>query len=264
MRHKTLKMLFVVATLCVAGRAAAWENFGHTVISYAAEQLLHPEVRQKCRKYLGTTVTYQASWMDQYRSIEPYTDCDKWHSTNIDAKYKVVVGVPTTGAYHIERIRKEMMNGGYKTMPDSLVKINLQYLIHMIPDHHCPVHVRWDKKEHPEFFYSLKNKGKKLGYHGFWDGALKRWRKDWTADKYFEQMEKLSKGEAKKVVKGDGYKWTQQTADVARLCFAITPADTDIAKLSKEKQAEIHAIVDRQAQRGAYRLAAVLNDIFKE
>ena len=27
---------------------------------------------------------------------------------------------------------------------------------------------------------------------------------------------------------------------------------------------EIHAIVDRQAQRGAYRLAAVLNDIFKE
>ena len=50
----------------------------------------------------------------------------------------------------------------------------------------------------------------------------------------------------------------------AEVSFAITPADTDIAKLSKEKQAEIHAIADRQAQRAAYRLAAVLNEIFKE
>ena len=264
MKTKFLAFVAVLVALCSVQGAKAWGGFGHTVACYAAEQFLTPEAKQKCRHYLRSTLAYQASWMDQYRSIEGYTDCDKWHSTNIDAKGKVVVGLPTTGAYHIERIRKEMMNGGYKSMPDSLVKVNLQYLVHMIPDHHCPVHVRWNKEHHPQYFYNLKNKGKKLGSHSFWDGSVARWRKGWTAEKYFEQMEKLSKSQIKKVQKGDGYKWTQQTANVSRYCHTLTPAGTDIAKLSKEERAEIHRVVDRQIQRAAYRLAGVLNEIFKE
>lgn len=263
---KKLKLIVVAtsALLAIAPKAMAWENFGHAVIAYSAEQLLTPEARQKCHHYLRSSLAFQASWMDQYRSIEGYTECDNWHSTNIDAKYKVVVGLPTTGAYHIERIRKEMMNGGYKTMSDSLVKINLQYLIHMIGDHHCPVHVRWSKADHPEFFYNLKNKGKRQNYHGFWDGSLRRWRKGWTAERYFENMKKLSRSAAKKVQKGDAYKWTQETADVARLCFELMPANTEVTKVSKETRQAIHSIVDRQAQRAAYRLAGVLNEIFKE
>ena len=264
MKKRTIKLALVVVAILATGRAMAWGGFGHTVIAYAAEQFLTPEAKQKCHHYLRSTLAFQASWMDQYRSIEGYTECDKWHSTNIDAKYKVVRGLPSTGAYHIERIRKEMMNGGYKTMSDSLVKINLQYLIHMIGDHHCPVHVRWSKKDHPQFFYSLKNKGKKLGYHKFWDGSISAWRKGWTADRYFEQMDKLSPSAIKKVQKGDGYTWTQQTADVSRKCFKLTPADTDIAKLSRDVKEAIHSVVDRQAQLAAYRLAGVLNEIFKE
>ena len=202
--------------MSVATEALAWGGVGHSAIAYAAEQLVDPEVKQKVRAYLGTTITYQASWMDAYRSIKPYTACDDWHSTNIDAKGKVVKGLPTTGAYHIERIRKEMGGGKYKQLPDSLVKINIQYLIHMIGDHHCPVHVRWNKESHPQYFYSLKKKGKKQGYHGFWDGSPGTWRKGWTADRYYAQMTKLSPKQAKKVQKGDGYTWTQETANVAR------------------------------------------------
>lgn len=264
MKQLTLKITLMTLLLAIASEVMAWENTGHSAIAYAAEQLLYPEVKQKCRQYLGTTVTYQASWMDRARSLEPYKACDLWHSTNIDAKYKVKKGLPTTGAYHIERIRQEMSGGKYKQMPDSLVKINIQYLIHMVGDHHCPVHVRWDKKEHPQFHYSLKNKGKKLGYHSFWDGSMRRWRKEWTCEKFFENMEKLTPSQAKRVVKGDGYKWTQQTADTARECFELTPAGVDVAKFSKEQRAAVHRVADRQMQLAAYRLAAVLNEIFKE
>ena len=130
MKTKILKIALVAVALFIGGRALAWENIGHAVIAYNAERLLDPEVKAKCRHYLKASIPFYATWMDQARSIEPYTVCDKWHSTNIDAKYKVVVGSPTTGAYHIERIRKEMANGAYKTMPDSLVKINLQYLMY--------------------------------------------------------------------------------------------------------------------------------------
>ena len=266
MKNRILKLSFAIMALFVASRALAWENIGHAVIAYNAERLLDPEVKAKCRHYLKATIPFYATWMDQARSIEPYTVCDKWHSTNIDAKFKVVVGSPTTGAYHIERIRKEMGNGGYKTMSDSLVKINLQYLIHMVGDHHCPVHVRWNKKDHPaSFHYSLTSKGKKASYHGFWDGAIARGRRKWTAEKHYENMKLLSPKKALKMQKGSAYDWTQETADVARKqCFAATPEGTDVSKLSEEQLATIHAIVDKQVQRAAYRLAGVLTEIFKE
>ena len=170
---------------------------------------------------------------------------------------------PTTGAYHIERIRKEMANGAYKNMPDSLVKINLQYLIHMIGDHHCPVHVRWSKKEHPAFHYNLKNKGKSRGYHSFWDGSPGFRRKGWTCEKYYENMEPLSKGQAKKVKKGTGYDWTQETADVSRYCFTVMTKDKEINEMTKEEIETVHSIVDKQMLRAAYRLAGVLEEIFK-
>ena len=257
-------LLVVVATMFVTERAFAWANVGHAVIAHKAEELLKPEVREKCYHYLHASLAFHASWMDQYRSIEGYTECDLWHSTNIDAKYKVVVGKKTTGAYHIERIRKEMAGGAYKTMPDSLVKINLQYLIHMIGDHHCPVHVRWSSKEHPAFKYNLKRKGKKYGYHSFWDGSPGYKRKGWTCERYSEVMGVLPKGKAKKVQKGSGYDWTQETADVSRYCFTVIPKDTEVTKLSKETVETVHQIVDKQMLYAAYRLAGVLNDIFED
>ena len=155
------KILLLIAIVATISTAKAWNGYGHSCAAYIAEQHLTPEAKAKCEHYLQHSFVFYASWMDQYRSIEGYTACDLWHSTNIDANYKVVKGKSTTGAYHIERIRKEMAGGAYKTMPDSLVKINLQYLIHMIGDHHCPVHVRWNKESHPQYFYSLKKKGKK-------------------------------------------------------------------------------------------------------
>ena len=263
MKRKIFVALAAVVALCSVEKALAWGGLGHSVIAYYAEQLLSPEAKEKCHHYLRSTLAYQASWMDQYRSIEGYTDCDWWHSTNIDAKGKVVVGKTTTGAFHIERIRKEMANGGYKSMSDSLVKVNLQYLIHMVGDHHCPVHVRWSKAEHPQYFYNLKSRGKKLGYHRFWDGSPGFARKGWHCEKYYAHFSPLSKGKTKKVQKGTGYDWTQETANVSRQCFNITPEGTDVAKLSKEDIGAIQGIVDQQLQRAAYRLAYVIEEIFK-
>ena len=257
-------LLLVVLSLFVAERAMAWGGIGHAIIGYKTEEILSQEVKEKCYHYLRASITYHSSWMDQYRSIEPYTECDRWHSTNIDANCKVVVGSPTTGAYHIERIRKEMINGGYKSLPDSLVKINLQYLIHMIGDHHCPVHVRWDANEHPEYVYNLRGKGRPFRWHAFWDSAYSRKRKDWTCKQFSDHIGLLPKNKVRKVQKGSGYDWTQETADVSRYCCEVLPKDTEITTLSDETLAEVHKIVDKQMLYAAYRLAGVLTEIFAE
>ena len=256
-------VILVAIALFATNRAMAWSGLGHSVIAHIAEQLLSPEAREKSHHYLRSSIAYQGSWMDHYRSIEGYTECDWWHSTNIDAKGKVVVGETTTGAFHIERIRQEMANGAYKNMPDSLVKINLQYLIHMVGDHHCPVHVRWDKAAFPNHFYNLKRKGKKFSFHRFWDGAPGFARKGWHCEVYYDNFTPFSKGQIKKVQKGTGYDWTQETANVSLECFNLLPEGTDVAKLSQEDIEAVHSIVDQQLHRAAYRLAYVIEEIFK-
>ena len=71
MKHYFLKLSLLIAAVVATQSAGAWGGGGHSVIAYAAEQLLEPEVKQKCRQYLGSTLTFQASWMDMYRSIKP-------------------------------------------------------------------------------------------------------------------------------------------------------------------------------------------------
>ena len=133
----------------------------------------------------------------------------------------------------------------------------------MIGDHHCPGHIRWNKESHPHHFFSLKKKGKKFSTHRFWDGSPGFARKGWHCEKYYDSFTPLSKGQVKKVQKGTGYDWTQETAGVSRTCFSLLPEGTDVAKLSKEDIAAVHEIVDQQLQRGAYRLAYVIEEIFK-
>ena len=68
----------------------------------------------------------------------------------------------------------------------------------------------------------------------------------------------------KKLQRGTGYDWTQETADVSRYCCTILPKDTEITTLSDETIAAVHKVVDQQLLYAAYRLAGVLTEIFKE
>ena len=68
----------------------------------------------------------------------------------------------------------------------------------------------------------------------------------------------------KKYQKGSPLKWAHDAVKEANLVYEITPVDTEITKMSKEQIAEIHKISDRMILKGAYRLAYIINDVFKE
>ena len=263
MKNRILKIALAVVALLVSGRALAWENIGHAVIAYNAERLLDPEVKAKCRHYLKATIPFYATWMDQARSIEPYTVCDKWHSTNIDAKNKVVVGLPTTGAYHIERIRKEMAGGAYKNMSDSLVAVNLKLLIHMVGDMHCPSHIVYTK-DFGMPGYSIKVKGKKVGRHSFWDRSPQYMHPKWKADRFVKAYDTYTPKEIKKICKGDAYKWSVQNANNILKTGNYWERGAEFTKLSKEQRKQIDETLHEQLAFAGYRLASTLNKIFSK
>lgn len=265
MKHKiSILLLAIVATLGVES-AKAWGSFGHGAIAYVAEQHLTPQAKAEVRRYLGHTLPFYASWMDHWRAVPPFHPTNAWHGFSATANGKVNWEKGEGKAMgQVANILKTMGNGKYKELPDSLVRHNILILVHALPDMHCPVHVGFSKNDFPEYRYSLRNKGKKYKMHGFWDGSPAFKRKGWTYEKYASVVDNITPKQAKKIVKkGKLDYWGTDIIKQAHRAFVITPANKDVAKLTKAECADVLALADEMSMKAAYRLAYVLNEIFK-
>lgn len=261
---KRVKQLtLVLLALALSHTAFAWNNFGHEVIAYVAEQHLTPKAKEACRKYLNHSLPYYATWMDYYRHFGVHQPTSYWHGLRTDNDGILVKVAHGNGAglFQTERIIKEMKN--YKNMPDSVVRQNIIYLIHMIPDMHCPVHVSFPKKAYPHYRYSVRNKGKKLAIHKYWDDVLGFYRKNWDMRRYYEKVDKLTPKQQKQYMKGTPQRWAEECLRMSHKAYKLTPANEEVRKISKEKRNEILKYADERALKGGYRLAATLNKIFK-
>ena len=264
---KKLSILAVafIAFLGIQG-AKAWGGVGHSSIVYVAEQHLTPEAKEKCYYYLKHTLAYYASWMDYWRSIPEYKSVNNPHSIRAMADGRNIDwgGKPSGRAMgHLVNAMEELGNGKYKNLPDSIVRQRLINMVHYLPDFHCPVHVGFPKKHFPQYHYKIYRKGKPTSYHGFWDGSPGFTRK-WTVEQYAENVDKISPKQAAKWVKGSYDDWARDIIKQAHRCYAITPEGTDVAKLTAEQKAEVLRLSDEMAMKAAYRLAHILNTIFKE
>ena len=264
---KILVAVVALASLVGVQSAKAWGGFGHSAIVYVAEQHLTPEAKAKCRYYLRHTLPYYASWMDQWRTIPEFKSVNNPHSIKAmpDGRNLDWGGTPKGRAMgHLVNMMEELGNGKYKNLPDSLVRQRLINLVHYLPDLHCPVHVGFPKSEYPQYRYSLYKKGKELKYHTFWDGSPAFKRRRWTLEQYAETVDKISPKQAKKWVKGTYDDWARDIIRQAHRSYVITPEGTDITKMTKEQQAKVLELADEMAMKAAYRLAFILNTLFKE
>ena len=264
-KNLSILLLAFVATMSIQS-AKAWGTFGHGASAYVAEQHLTPKAKEECRRYLKHTLPYYASWMDHWRAVPPFHPTNNWHgfSATADGQVNWEKGEGKSMG-QLYKIMKEMGDGNYKNLPDSLVRHHLLILVHSVPDMHCPVHVGFSKSDFPEYRYSLKNKGKSYKMHGFWDGSPGFQRKGWSYEKYAEVVDNITPKQEKKIVKKGNFEyWGRDIVKQAHRAYAITPAGKDIAKLTAEEKADVLALADEMAMKAAYRLAYVLNEIFNK
>ena len=270
MKRVLSALLVAVFALCISFEAKAWGTVAHHAAVYIAQQNITPTTKREIRNYLNHTLTYYATWMDHYRCTVPYEPLDWWHNVAVDEKNNIVELDGHSGYVQATRIIKEMQD--YKSLPDSVVALNIKLLTHIIVDLHCPSHNRylappfdWKKPQWaPGYSQGLKfkYKGKKVGYHGFWDNSPAYFHKGWTCEKFNEVFGNLTKKEAKKVCKGTLTEWVKQSVKDNRASFKYIVAGEDFAKIEKEHYDEMVALADQQLQYAGYRLAYVLNNIF--
>ena len=265
-----MKIILTILFFFSALSAQAWNNHGHGTIAYIAEQNLTPTTREKCHNYINHTLHYYASWLDHWRFTEPYKHTTRWHAVIYDENNKMTDQM-AMAVVMVDKIWDKMRDGGYKSLSDSLVADNIKYLIHMVGDMHCPVHIFYESsdgnKNHPyNQGYSVYwgKKRTKMSFHTFWDRGSQYLRPKWDYKRYRDHLDVYSKKQKASVVSGNAHTWGLEGAVLMREPIDLMPAGSYFNQLPTETVERMREICDRQLLVAGYRLAHILNTIFDD
>lgn len=267
---RVLTLVLALVALCLVSTAYGWNSAGHCTIAHIADQNLTPKARKMCGKYLGHSLAYYASWMDQWRYSEEYHHTARWHAVGVkDGEFipGELVGdisifrAPLTpdehGVARLEQMLEALKN--YRNMPDSAVAVNLKCIIHMVGDMHCPGHVFYDGQPQYEF----KEEGKNMRFHGYCDRSFLRFHKGKKADDFCKKFCRLTDKERAELCKGDMAIWVKQNEPIFRECYTQLSPTIDYKDLPEQNKLRMKEITDEMLVKAGYRLANVINEIFK-
>ena len=258
--HMKRLIVLTLAVVFAAGPAFGWGREGHEVIAKIAENHLQPSAKKKIEKYLdGYSIVYFAKWMDDYRNTPEYGFTTKWHTApvNADLKYEDSLLNPKTGnaIYGLEKAVEALENR--KELSDSAIAVNIKYIIHIVGDMHCPSHVKYTTYD---WDYSVViPKSGKVTLHSAWDAAIIRSTRYFSATEWAEEIDLLSRKEAKEVVKGTPRDWFHESAEKCTVQFEWMLPDK---KVSQDVLNKAVPLIETQFVLAGYRLAHILNELF--
>jgi hypothetical protein len=264
---KKISLLTFVFTAFVAVEAMAWGGFGHRAIAELAERNLTKEAKANIEKYTkGTPLADYAVWMDLVRKNAPeYAHATRgWHASIVDTECKTSQAIrdkhrqgrdAVTGILEFEQLFKER-----EKMSDSAVMFAIKSIVHMVADMHCPAHVRFTDFENQGKF-PIKFFGKKSTLHKVWDtSVLTHDHKGWSHKEYVMKLDVLSKGKIKRITKGWVEDWLEESGRTVRpIIYDVKEGDS----LDEDFMSWAYPMAESQARKAGYRLAKVLNTLFK-
>lgn len=247
----TLLFLSIVG---VAFPAAAWDRTRHDAIAAIAEQHLTRRAKRNIARYLDHSIVYYASYMDKHRNDPEFRDIE--HVGYVDERMQLV-----------DTLREGKMNcvvaliracdrlRNYREMDDSLVRLNLMYVIHIAGDMHCPSHVKYPGCKSGRAVLN----GKKMSYHAVWDWGVLDRAHGWSYSEYREQLDTHTKRERRAMAAGTPREWMHETAVDCRVIYDWQRPDGVYDNAFVQ---DTYLLAERQLVRAAYRLAALLNELF--
>lgn len=263
-----MKRLFLsLLLLSLSVNVMAWGGFGHRTIAEIAERNLTPEAKANIERYTkGTPLADYSVWMDLVRKEAPeYAHATRgWHASIVDVNCKTSQEIrnkhrqgrdAVTGILEFEKLFANR-----EQLSDSVVMFAIKSIVHMVGDMHCPAHVRFTDFENQGKF-PLEFFGKKSTLHKLWDtSVLTRYHKGWSYKEYAQKLDNLSKGKAKRITDGWVEDWLEESGRVVRpIIHNVKEGDS----LDDEFMDWAYPLAESQARKAGYRLAKVLNRLFK-
>lgn len=284
---KLILTAFVLALICSVQSVSAWSGWTHKLIAHMADKHLEDDVKAKVEKYLGSSIVDHCVWMDQIRkpiyrknhpdhvAFQAYRPSIRWHGITVDENFRPSNKRFKNGSGalfpNLEQCVENLRN--YRNLPDSAVAVNLKFVIHMLQDMHCPGHIFYT--EFPDCFGGPESgpkgpafmpivyEGKKSDYHKVWDGLsvlllYPECGKDYTL--FSQKIDKLNAKKRAKVCRGTLSDWAADAAKCARPVYnKVKPND----EIDRDFVVGYRKITESLVMNSAYRIAHLLNDIFK-
>jgi hypothetical protein len=258
----------VVATL-IATNAFAWGGLGHRTIAELAERHLTPTAKANIDKYTGgKPISDYATWMDQSSNPEHFRRHTRnWHASIVDADNRATQAVRDKfrkgDAVTATLMFTEMFREREK-LTDSTVMFALKCLVHMVGDIHCPSHMRYADVNNGRGF----DLGVEVCYfdnyqklHKVYDTSLIASNNPGiTPKEYAEKLDTYSRKQIKEVTEGWIERWHE---DAARDIRAAIPWAKHGDELFEEFDKKALPLAEMELQKAGYRLAKVLNTLFK-
>lgn len=267
-------LLIVGALILVSTTAYGWGRREHAAVAKIAENHLTPKAKSLLHKYMHRrSIVYYSCYADDYQPL--YIDLG-WDPSN----YRRMAMFPHTYCvdencrpprsnrdgdkyiknclYYIDTWSKELRENHAK-MNDSVRLTHLALIVHAVGDMHCPVHIRLHN-DTSLGIYKVKYGNKTRDFHGLWDRGVVGAVSPWSYTDLAELLDTSSEAEIAEICKGDVFDWGEDAARTATPLRHYKAGDTIDPVQFRHENLAIGELLIRKA---GYRLAKVLNEIFK-
>ena len=257
---------FIITLLMLAASVPAfsWGQKGHDIVAAIAEANLTPQAQAAVKKILhGHSIIYYSSWMDNMQNLPEWKDeyqrTKTWHYGNVDEglTYDIMPKCETGDVLTATTEVIKALKGG--KLNDKDREYYLKMLIHLIGDMHCPMHAGHLSDKGGNYFdvYWFKQP---TNLHSVWDTKIIESARKWSYSEWRDNLNILEKKQIDSVTAGSLYDWFIHTTVLARNLYSeIRPK----ANLSYDYVAQHTSMLEEQLTNAGYRLAKVLNEIFK-
>ena len=102
-----------------------------------------------------------------------------------------------------------------------------------------------------------------MRFHGYCDKSFLRFHKGKKADDFCKKFCRLTDKERAELCKGDMAIWVKQNEPIFRECYTLLSPTIDYKDLPEQNKLRMKEIIDQLLIDAGYRLAEVMNRIFK-
>ena len=251
-------LLLLLTTICSLS-AMAWDGRGHSTIAYIAERHLTPRAKANIESYIdGRSIVYYAAWMDFNRYTPPMDVTRDWHVDYWTNEHRTDADgnpQPPCSLTQVKRIVSEM--GDFRSLCDSLVSINIKYLVHLVGDMHCPVHIDFPTSRPMKVTIDKKP----VKVHAMWDAYVLSYKHNGTSPMQLsEEFDIYTPEQIAKVQSATPDDWHNETTEVSKTVIGMLPKNGVITYDNYFNKTIPYA--EERITVAGYRLAAILNLIF--
>lgn len=258
MMKKIIAVLFALAM--VSGEAFAFKSLGHQTIAALAQRHLTEQAKTEVQNILKSDMSKHAMWLYSLRKRVDLAYVQEWQYTTLNAEGKSVTTDANDGIVALESAVKVLRN--HKSESDSLVLASLRTVIQIVGDIHNPSNIRIEGNEATKGFkFTLVSRKKKseMSWRNMWHNYANR-HDVFSADYYATDVEIFAGDKKSEYEKGTPRFWAENVGeDVVRCLEVVSPS----AEVSMTDYNNYEYLYDKCMAKAGYRLAALLNDIFK-